>query len=394
MQTKYSPFCSLIIEHLFYNEGVSNDLSLIPSGATSELMNRANLKIRAVHGNEFVLYFGEEQTQDGPQAKLVDLLKDGSPKLTFDLRLNNPHFFNFTFLPISEPTQQYYFGNWEVTAQESGLYTASKLPPPPPPQEKKDYVGVGDLQSTAFPDLADLLAALPAPADGEDPPLGAFIDSAEQVFYQWPLLWNAPDKKWMPGTIHPPGGLHGLFRIRIGEKTTKSFIYSGSGIQAPSFGMIELWLGDNGLGQNLLLIEGQPNKLRHLKYRLVFKNRATYWRYHIIAKSANGENGEKTATYEIKSNSGLLFEETTSQLKDQIPEKVVAYKSKGPIPFRQTYPKTEELELLIIEPGNIVNQQVMKLPVPDPQNIKAVKEPAGEGEETQTLWYSDMYIYL
>jgi hypothetical protein len=122
MSLRYKKVFSVDILHDYYSNGFCSDLEIIPARDTATMLSAHGMICKSL-GNKLVVLIRTDSS-DKPYAGLSK-----SSRLKFYLRLNNPHFNNFTnlsYLP-SKP-ERYYFSNINQTKIGTVLYLNSKIP--------------------------------------------------------------------------------------------------------------------------------------------------------------------------------------------------------------------------------------------------------------------------
>ena len=122
MNLRYKILFSVEIRHDYYTDNRSNDFEISPSAETASVLRGQGMLFKMA-GNKLIVLIRVDES-DKP---LNDFSKSG--KLTFFMKLTNPHFNNFTNLDYhpSEP-QKYYFSNANQSKVGSDLYLNSKIP--------------------------------------------------------------------------------------------------------------------------------------------------------------------------------------------------------------------------------------------------------------------------
>ena len=390
MLRSFHLICQIHLKHLFYRRKVTNDIEFIPSASTRGIMSRLDLKLRRGQDGLTELYYG---TSDNAEPSLLAALQGQPLKLVFFLRLTRSDFFLFTDIPFVDLTQQrFFFSNWKAPIGSKALYfnglPAAKEQDPVPPE----FVGDGDLLGRALPPLQPLLAAYPPPeepADEEDNPHWAGLeDETGQSVAQWPLLWDAEEEKWEIGPIDLSQVGAGKYRMRIGEQRGPFFLVGEPGMLEAEFGLLELWLHGNELGERPFLSDGEPPALRPVEYELSFQNRSTVWRYHLIARKREGEAEPPSYQYKLEGETFVEEIREDPPLPLRPDEKGVSFRSTRSLQLKEPGEGEARISLQLFDPDSVEQPPAITLPAPQVDNVKAVRR---DGE---VHWYSEMYIYL
>lgn len=121
MNLRYKIFFSVEIRHDYYTDTRSHDFEISPSAETVSVLRGQGMLFKMV-GNRLIVLMRVDDS-DKP---LSDLSKSG--KLTFFMKLTNPHFNNFTNLDYHpSKSKKFYFSNANQSKIGSDLYLNSKI---------------------------------------------------------------------------------------------------------------------------------------------------------------------------------------------------------------------------------------------------------------------------
>lgn len=121
MSLRYKILFSVAIMHDYYSDKFCQDIDLIPSAATAAVLKGHGMVWKQA-GHKLIVLTRVDDTGK-PFVKL-----SAAAKLSFYLRINNPHFYNFTNLSYhpAEPFR-YYFSNGNQTKIDTTLYLNTKV---------------------------------------------------------------------------------------------------------------------------------------------------------------------------------------------------------------------------------------------------------------------------
>lgn len=112
ISSRYEQCCLIAFEHPYYEEGRCSDLQVMPQNPTKALLRQLGLLFRPISGGMLLLY--EDTSEKGPPLGRIKEVHT----LSFDLRLENALFYEFTKLPRPPEGQAFHFSNW--AAQRPG----------------------------------------------------------------------------------------------------------------------------------------------------------------------------------------------------------------------------------------------------------------------------------
>lgn len=122
MNLRYKILFSVEIKHDYYTDNRSDDFEISPSAETVSVLKGQGMLFKMI-GNKLIVLVRVDDS-DKP---LIDI--DRSGKLTFFMKLANPHFNNFTNLDYHpSESKRYYFSNANQSKIGSDLYLNSKIP--------------------------------------------------------------------------------------------------------------------------------------------------------------------------------------------------------------------------------------------------------------------------
>ncbi|MDD4190515.1 MAG: hypothetical protein PHI28_04240 [Mangrovibacterium sp.] len=121
MSQRYKIVFSVAILHEYYADAICRDFELVPSATTAAIL-RGHGMIWKMVGHKLIILAATDESGKS----LIAL--DHSVRLYFYMRLNHPHFYNFTNLgDRAAGSLRYYFSNTNQVRIGSDLYLTSKI---------------------------------------------------------------------------------------------------------------------------------------------------------------------------------------------------------------------------------------------------------------------------
>lgn len=348
------------ITHDYFQSGNKTPFSFSPTEACTGLMRKYRLDYRATEDG-FFLY--------GPVAKdgedILNYPIREKLKLSFGIYSRDAALTNYSGFPLGLPRKSIcLLNNLNTAKRKNGDLFMLPSGGKPKFQEKNNWLV---LKPKVFPVeippgmMADAIQIFPAGKAGSV--ISAILNPGDVVFQV--DLGNQPD---------------GEYEVRLAGKTFLEVYADDSlagAVQYPVV-IINFEVGDRVPEQGRF-IGPQSDKILFKKFMVDIPSRSTIWRYYVIRKYSDIYDGKML---QIESSRKEYTFRTGKQVSLLEREKATLFRSKKPIPLRQTGVKGIELVLEEKENGN--RTMVQNLPNPNKNSI-IVKE--GQA-------FSDIYVYI
>lgn len=344
--------------HDFYNNGMTSDLTFIPTEETQLLMRNLRLLFRPQKAG-FIILYDSNNSHNLFKTRQVEKLE----KLTFLIKNNNDLLLNFSNISFGNMNKIYYLSNSFSNFEEDELNLIHPTP----------YI---------------------------ENPLGIdLIPKSRQLQLTFQKEINSKDLKlldWKGNAVNIsailqkdlPKKLDGI-SIPLRYLKQGKYVLSAKGIQEKSFyvtdnidefywGIMDIYLKDEeGKGQ----IYSEEAFLKP-NYHIRFQARSTFWKYILI--SPNKKNGEyKDAKVTLNGKTIPFLKPKDIVLNNGT--KAYSIESKSPMKLQQLMTSSNKLELKL-KKGNKWVARTVKLPKPVPKSIKP--------DKVSGKIYSTTYIYV
>lgn len=376
----YQVLCSVTMRHPYFADGRLGELAARPTPATAERMRRLGVMFKP-QADGFALLYAAPGAAAGPL-----LPPPGLFPLQFGLTLRDPYFANYSDLPLTTapgtlPGQVYCLHPplAELTAtrlqQEATVGPADQLPLrpgafslplAPAPKARPVRLCLYRHATTLPPIEADGFTTLSPGADGHSPP-GVPATAAANA-----TSLNLDLRTWGSGR----------YRLEIGTGKARQvldFFVDDSLSFARPWGLLELGA------------QGAPSL--GTAYVLQFAARATYWRYHFLARYRALPPGLR-----IAGGDGGAFNAVSATPEGAPPVNMAA---EGPIAPDKSMILQSEKKLLLVQRQSMPAYQLLSIHLaPDGQNRSQVVQSALPNASPRDLrqedgsLISDIIVYL
>lgn len=249
--SRYEQCCLVAFEHPYYEEGRCADLEVTAQSPTKAHLRRLGLVFRAIKGGMLLLY--DESSDRGPA---VQRIKEPYT-LSFDVRLSNALFYQFTEIEQPKDGYGFHFSNWPEQRP-----AGKKMP-----LSQAELVG----QSDAFPlQPPRFYYQLAVPYSG-----AAHIENERGQ-----LIWEE-DLSEVPGiAVDLREEDNGLYRLFLEGQPPFAFYrhYAPEGL----FACIDIHIEPNVSHPYTLLLN---QELQAQTYHLSFERRSLPCRYYFLNKN-------------------------------------------------------------------------------------------------------------
>lgn len=317
----YKRLITVEVLHDFYQSGKSPDLEFIPTAECRRLL--AGLKLRFIPAG-YGFFIGMQSAEDLAGGAFRPFLEPTEPiKLSFYVRMKNPHWYTISQLVDAKPSGSLFYLTNRFDKQLAGT---------PPVLLLSGHSG-GDNQVSGN----DLARVVPGKFKYTLSQPGAIVNITASFSGSPDVLWPTPDSPQGPGQLIEcdlstlPNG-----RYHLEEDNGFSVeLYKDSDAQAfQSFGVLELFSDSPATDYQFLETTGGGAIIAHpLAYSIRFVARPSRWRYFVIAQSQGVAVGDFSITNSAPNNFG------TAAVPDSIVQKygagnVALWESSFLIPFR------------------------------------------------------------
>lgn len=393
LQIKYAELLRMSVAQPFYQNGICRryreqpylDIMLSPTGECASVMNRMDLLFRATDASGGFIVLGRVMGQNAGGDDLLRFPAAAGDKLSFWLLLNNTDMLSFDDLPAqASGGPLYYFSNQlaDGAAPRNNLHLSID---PAGVSGSNDRIKM----SNALYRYHHSVPVGPSTARVKHQLTGISLDPVSLITQggQSDLVF---DLSALPT---------GKCQLLISGAPIESFYYAEALPQQPVLGVIELLLSD-ALAANYRIIEADRSLTpARPAYALLFKNRATNWRYTIQLLPASPLYLEmqalSPADKTIFINELNIVSNDTSIVFDRfsVTDTVIVFVSRHPVALREKYISASSLTgdalglTLKKYIGDAVKEAVVKTDLPYP--------PTGSIDDSASPnIYSDIFLTL
>ena len=380
MQVEYHPLLKLKLRHDYFPEGNCPVVKVVPTPATQAIMQQ--LGIRMVERDYGVELFYNNGSNS--QGRFLDVAKDQVVRLAYILRTTDPLFYNYTIVPpeLFKGMVPYY-SNLDGTTS----FLAHDLPLlPAVPAHFQITANAPGSDLTITDELSNTLYQYPDPEGvGDD------------LFHPIAPLDEDGSAFNIDLSRDPPG------RYTLWEADTPltTVHYQPPTWQRGDLATVTLYLGDTGETGVHVLRDGV---VEPAEFTASFTARATTWRYHFVDPEGRHE-GFKLMEADTEL---VIAEPDTPPLVRELQDgsKALVLTAKEAIPLRARPELRFELsvrargnnrELKIPLPSADANRISQEHPAANTNNAASAAAntpPEGGANQEDTVFYSDLYVYL
>lgn len=344
----YNRLFEIQILNQYYRDWICRDFSIVPTAATQALMANYKLLARKTENGLIIL----AKLDENDQLQIPIPLTEGF-KLVFELRLNTPHYFNFTDLPMQKPAIDYLNAGKKAGYYFANLYDNEHTTTNPDPvfdlkllsRQSGQEVSEED-EVVYFPKIANI--QLPVENNTLSLELTSFDNSPFDT-----VTVNEPDN-FSNHDADLSAIPSGFYSLNLNGGTNQRIYLDDTFFNQAPFGLIEIFHHSDVPADYRFVTGAGNNEVEHQVYHIWFRNRSAIWRYVFPTGTAANLDIEHT-------DSGDNF-------NDLVTPDAVFYDSPNDLELLEAYQEV----ILDLQGNNNV-----KLPNPDGTIVKPVVDNLG-----------------
>lgn len=262
MELTFVRLCEAAFSHNYYKAEEINEIIVEPAAECSRVMYNQNIFFRKTKKGFILLCRADANSTTEPFIPL-----DKKIKLTFHIYFDNPHFMNFTDLPIDKRSDEiFYLSNLNNNVNGAELLLSSDT--------SSEYVSSNDKIYLRPQKFTYGGTSSNSSVDVEIKNIDGNLIHAESVQVQ-----NGKYQTWVDLTSYAPS------RYKLNIDGTEALDFYADSLLAGKkvFALMEIFI-NGGEANSYSLVDSNKN-ISAKKYSVKFNRRKTLWKYYVVTKN-------------------------------------------------------------------------------------------------------------
>lgn len=375
MGTLFKKLCSVSFNHDYFAEGMTDQLSMVPTSETVQKMKDLGLLFRRSK-NTFSVFYEAHEVEESKPLKLTN----ENDKLIFLIKQEDYLFQNYTALPVDlKYPSLLYFSNLSSATGDKGELLLSQ----------GDFADATDVLY-----LRKAIVNVAGESEADDVEVLLKNEQGETIVSQTAEVADGAYTTQLDLLSYPKG------KYQLSHGSEEQAIYVNNDIHhMPVLAVVEIFLGYEGkVPVDRQLLDG--DEVDSKAYVVQFGARETHWKYIVVLKNFNDEDDlEIQYSDDALEESSPYPEEMTFLSKTPDDgllelygeEKVLLFESEDPIPFYSSpmmgVNLMKEAASLEDEEETTYTEVLKNLPNPP---VSLIKPQVGE----EVTYYTETFIYI